>query len=80
MAGNTDTSIGNTDGKVQGEGDHEAARRYDKAAHEFAESGQVDDAARKAEPTSREEAEALTQAEEAGKARAKGEDPAVQRP
>lgn len=80
MAGNTDTSIGNTDGTVQGEGDHEAARRYDKAAHDFAESGQVDEAARKAEPRTPAEAEALKQAEAAGKARAKGEDPAVQRP
>lgn len=80
MAGNTDTSIGNTDGKVQGEGDYEAARRYDKAAHEFAESGQVDDAARKAEPKNPAESRDLEQAEAAGKARAKGEDPAVQRP
>ena len=31
--------------KVQGEGDYVAARRYNKAAHEFVESGQVDDAA-----------------------------------
>ena len=79
MAGNPDTSIGNEDGKVQGEGDYEAARRYDKAAREFAESGKVDDAARKAEPANPAEAAELERAEEAGKARAKGEDPAVKR-
>ncbi len=61
--------------KVQGEGDYEAARRYDKAAHEFAESGKVDDAARDARPKTPEEAEELSRAERAGKAHSKGEDP-----
>jgi hypothetical protein len=63
--------------QVQGEGDYEAGRRYDKAAREFAESGQVEPAARDAAPGSAEEAEQMQQAEEAGKARSKGEGPLV---
>jgi len=62
--------------KVQGEGDYDAARRYDKAAHEFAESGKVEEAARDARPKTPEEAEELSRAERAGKAHSKGEDPA----
>ncbi|MEO8155633.1 MAG: hypothetical protein ABI605_21415 [Rhizobacter sp.] len=63
------------DNKVQGEGDYEAARRYDKAAHDFAQSGKVEPAARKAEPKDAREASELEQAEEIGKSHAKGEDP-----
>lgn len=63
--------------QVQGEGDYEAARRYDKAQKEFVESGQVDDAAAAAAPRSKQEEQAMEQAEEAGRSRAKGEDPAV---
>ncbi|MBC7956003.1 MAG: hypothetical protein H7Y33_09065 [Cytophagales bacterium] len=61
--------------KVQGEGDYEAARRYDKSAQDFAQSGKVDEAARKAKPNDPKEAEALKKAEEIGKSRSKGEDP-----
>ncbi len=70
-------SIGNND--LQGEGNYDAARRYDKAQREFVESGQVDDAARKAAPKNADEAEQLRQAEQDGKSRAKDEDPAVSR-
>ena len=70
--------MGTTQGKdeVQGEGDYNAGRRYDKATREFAESGKVEPAARDAAPGSAEEAEEMQQAEEAGKSRskAKGED------
>ena len=38
--------------EVQGEGDYQAARRYDKSASEFAESGKVEEAARDAKRTS----------------------------
>ena len=68
------------DHSVQGEGDYNAARRYDKAAREFAESGKVEDAARDAKPTSADEADALRRAENEGKSHAKGEDPALYRP
>lgn len=58
---------------VQGEGDYDAARRYDKAAKEFAESGKVEPAARDAAPQTAAEAEELKRAEEAGKSHSKGE-------
>ena len=72
--GQTETSA--TD-QVQGEGDYEAGRRYDKAAREFAESGKVERAAQDAAPGSDEEAEKMQQAEEAGKSHSKGEGPLV---
>ena len=59
--------------QVQGEGDYEAGRRYDKAAREFAESGKVEPAARDAAPDSAEEAEQMQQAEDIGKSHSKGE-------
>lgn len=67
-----------TDDKtMQGEGNYDASRRYDKAAHDFAESGQVEEAARATRPTSPTEAQAMSDAEQAGKGHSKGEDPAV---
>ena len=65
------------DKDLQGEGNYEATRRYDKAATDFAQSGKVDEAARAAQPGSAEEARSLEQAEEEGKSHAKGEDPAL---
>ena len=61
--------------EIQGEGDYDAARRYDKAAREFAESGKVDEAARDAKPTTPGEADEMSRAEREGKSHAKGEDP-----
>ena len=58
---------------VQGEGDYEAARRYDKAARDFAESGKVEPAAHEAAPDSAAEAEEMKRAEETGKSHSKGE-------
>ena len=75
---NQPQSIGNNN-DMQGEGNYDAARRYDKAQRDFVESGQVDDAARKAKPKNAEEAEELRRAEQEGKSRAKDEDPAVSR-
>lgn len=74
---NPQNSIGNND--LQGEGNYDAARRYDKAQRDFVESGQVDDAARKAAPKNAEEEKALQRAEQEGKSHAKDEDPAVSR-
>jgi len=34
--------------KIQGEGDYESARRYQKEQHEFAKSGEIDKKAREA--------------------------------
>ena len=66
--------------RVQGEGDYDAARRYDKAAREFAESGKVDKAAHEARPADAEQAEELRRAEREGQSHAKGEDPLLDRP
>jgi hypothetical protein len=58
---------------VQGEGDYEAARRYDKAGREFDESGKVEPAAHEAAPESAAEADEMKRAEEAGKSHSNGE-------
>jgi hypothetical protein len=68
------------DDAVQGEGNYEAARRYDEAQKRFVDSGRVDEAAEQAAPKSEAEADALRRAEEAGKSHAKDEDPDVERP
>lgn len=59
--------------QVQGEGDYNAGRRYDKATREFAESGKVEPAARDAAPDNNSQAKELEQAEEIGKSHSKGE-------
>ena len=66
-----------TDKDLQGEGNYEATRRYDRAARDFVQSGKVDEGARAAQPESPEQAESLKRAEEIGKSHSKGEDPAV---
>lgn len=67
------------DPKVQGEGDYEAARRHRKRVNEYIENNDVEKAAVRAAPQSAAEAEELKAAEEAGKERSKGEDPALRR-
>ncbi|MEO7150645.1 MAG: hypothetical protein ABIX46_02865 [Burkholderiaceae bacterium] len=59
---------------VQGEGDYDAARRYDQSVEKFAKSGRVDEAARKAPPQSPEQAAELERAEREGASHSKGED------
>ena len=59
-------------GKNQGEGDREAARRYNEDQRQFVQSGKVDAAAEQAKGQDPAEAAA---AEKAGKARAKEFDP-----
>lgn len=63
--------------KVQGEGDYEAARRYDEAQKRFVESGKVEQAAEDAAPESAEQARDVERAEDSGKSRSKGEDPSI---
>jgi hypothetical protein len=63
--------------QVQGEGDYEAGRRYDKASRDFAESGRVEPAAHDAAPESEQEAKELDRAEQEGKSHSKGEGPLV---
>jgi hypothetical protein len=67
------------DPKVQGEGDYEAARRHRKRVSEFIENNDVEKAAVRAAPETEAEAKELADAEEQGKERAKGEDPALRR-
>lgn len=66
--------------EVQGEGDYRAARRYNEATREFVEDEDVVEAARDAEPQSEREQQQLERAEQAGRQRAKDEDPLLDRP
>ena len=66
--------------KVQGEGNYKAAEQYDQAQRKFVKSGQVEQAARDAAPKSPAEADEMERAEQAGRSRAKDEDPNVKRP
>jgi hypothetical protein len=70
----------NTTGKPpesQGEGNVEAARRYNEDQKRFVESGAVEEAAQKAEPSTDKEADELLDAEQQGREKARGEDPTV---
>jgi len=58
---------------LQGEGNYDATRRYDKAARKFAKSGKVEEAAQSALPDSPEDAAELERAEQEGKSHSKGE-------
>jgi len=66
--------------EVQGEGDYKAARRYNDATREFAKEEDVSEAARDAEPQDEREARQMQHAEQAGRQRAKDEDPLLDRP
>ncbi len=70
----------NKDSEVQGEGDYKAARRYNDATREFVEEENVAEAARDAEPQSVGEEQQLEHAEQAGRDRAKDEDPLLDHP
>jgi len=61
-------------GKVQGEGNYDAAKKFDDEEAAFVKSGRVDQAARDAKPKSKAEADEMSRAEEIGKSRSKGED------
>jgi hypothetical protein len=65
------------DDRVHGEGNYEAAREYGEATRDFVRSGRVDEAARAAEPSTESQRRDLEEAERAGAARAKEEDPAL---
>jgi hypothetical protein len=66
--------------KIQGEGNYEAAEQYNKSQQKFVKSGQVEEAAREAEPRSETEKQEMEQAEQTGRSHAKEEDPAIKRP
>ena len=66
--------------KVEGEGSYNGSKDYNERTKKFIESGKVDEAAHKAAPADREEEQKMKQAEQVGKSRAKGEDPALKDP
>ncbi len=63
----------------QGEGNREAAERYNEAQRRFVDDGKVGRAASETTTLTREERERDRQAEETGRARAREKDPAVVR-
>jgi hypothetical protein len=74
MTSNSDPS------ELQGEGDYDAARRYNDATKRFVDSGAVPQAAHDAAPQTPEQAQELEAAELEAAKHAKGEDPQVHRP
>ena len=66
----TDQTI-ESNASLQGEGNYTAGRRFDEAQEKFAQSGQVDEAARNAAPQSEAEREAMKKAEEEGRRHAR---------
>ena len=62
---------------LQGEGNYDAARKFDEAERQFVASGKVAAAARAAAPTSDAEQREMLAAEAEGRRRAKEEDPAL---
>lgn len=66
--------------KNEGEGNKTAAREYNKAQQRFVKAGQVEQAARDAERAlDGAEGQELLDAEAAGKSRAAGKDPEIER-
>ena len=64
----------------EGEGNKTAARRYNEAQRDFAQSGKVEEKAREAEQALKgPERAGMTRAENIGRRRSAGEDPAVKR-
>jgi hypothetical protein len=63
--------------KNQGEGDREAARRFNEDQKRFVDAGRAPEAARKAAPRDAAEKAGLERAETEGRSRAKGEHPTV---
>ena len=66
--------------KVQGEGDYEAARRYEEKMRDHVQHHDIEREARDAEPASQGEEREMERAEEIGKRRAKGEDALLEHP
>lgn len=65
----------NNERKVKGEGNYEAAEKFDKEEQAFVKSGRVEQAAKNAAPKTAQEAEDMRRAEEAARKHSKGEDP-----
>lgn len=67
-------------GTVQGEGDYEAGRRFDKSEQEFVKSGKVQERTGQAQPEDAAKAAEIEQAEQQGKSHSKGEAPGDMKP
>ncbi|HEX5476458.1 MAG TPA: hypothetical protein VFX09_01235 [Burkholderiales bacterium] len=67
-------------GKVEGEGSYSGTRDYNERTRKFMDAGRVEQAARDARPESGEQEESIRKAERKGRARARGEDPALNDP
>ncbi len=77
-AAGTDKSAKNSNNSgVEGEGSYSGARQYNEATRRFVEQGKVEEAAADAAPQTPAEARDMQAAEQAGKRKAKGEDPAL---
>lgn len=63
-------------GKVQGEGDYEAAQRYRDDVKDFVNKADINKLAQQAKPLSAKEASDLEAADQQGRSRSKGDDPA----
>ncbi|MBV9697151.1 MAG: hypothetical protein JO005_09520 [Gammaproteobacteria bacterium] len=74
MEKNRDDSGAQKRDEVQGEGDYESARRYDRDVKKYLENADVERAARDAEPRTEAEAEELEAAEDEGRRHARGPD------
>ena len=61
--------------KIQGEGDYESARRYQRDVEEFVEQNDTEELARDAEPVDEAEARELERAEQVGRSRSKAVKP-----
>jgi hypothetical protein len=66
-------------GPIQGEGDYEAAKHYNEKTEQFARSGKVEEAARKAGEVTAEERAEMKRSEKEGKRHAHETDPNVSR-
>jgi len=69
--GNADDDSNEVNPALQGEGNYTAARRHRESAEQFVGSGEVDRAARDAEPENEQEAAELRDAEAQGREHAK---------
>ncbi|MCL4798741.1 MAG: hypothetical protein KJ025_04085 [Burkholderiales bacterium] len=63
--------------RIQGEGNYDAARDYDRHLRRHVESSDIEAEARRAAPRNEAEAAELARAEAKGKRRRKEEDPAL---
>ena len=63
----------------QGEGNREAAKRYNEAQHDFVKKGHVEEQAKKAQKDVERDPATYAAAERAGKAKAAEDDPQIHR-